>query len=463
MSLLKRYESALVAAPLRTKILTSFVFGVGSNLVAQLMSEEKRLRLKQLLVFGFASSIPFGHFWFGFLNRLQFPANYPSALVTVLKVVLDQLLYAPLVICAFIINVNVLDHPHSLSAALQIIRQDLLTKILPSNWKVWPLAVFICQTLVPLHYRTVFMDIVGFFWGIAMTFLSKQKKGKPKTKEASCIEDPPRRLSSVPVATASAAAQAEALFEMADEDGNGTLEKNELKKFLKTHEETFNQLMEKTGLAKEAKKKRKSSSEFEMNMKIGMNFDIIWHKLDEDNDKTVSKGEWLRVFKAASAAKVVAETSKGYETAKSTLLKEAQKVEASDKVIEGLERQLILSSEAAKKAALTVERDAARAVEDAQDEAQAAAEALFEAADVDRSGTLDRQELKVFLKSHEDALNRLLTKLNFVKKSKRRVGKALTEFEKNIAVGMNVNCIWNLLDENCDGKISKEEWLASMM
>ncbi len=40
-----------------------------------------------------------------------------------------------------------------------------------AGWRIWPAAQLLNQTMVPIHFRTVSMDIVGFFWDMYLTMM----------------------------------------------------------------------------------------------------------------------------------------------------------------------------------------------------------------------------------------------------------------------------------------------------
>ena len=38
-----------------------------------------------------------------------------------------------------------------------------------AGWRIWPAAQLLNQVVVPIQFRTVSMDIVGFFWDMILT------------------------------------------------------------------------------------------------------------------------------------------------------------------------------------------------------------------------------------------------------------------------------------------------------
>ena len=38
------------------------------------------------------------------------------------------------------------------------------------SWRVWPLAQYLNFNFVPAQYRVLFGNLVGFFWGIYMSW-----------------------------------------------------------------------------------------------------------------------------------------------------------------------------------------------------------------------------------------------------------------------------------------------------
>ena len=39
-----------------------------------------------------------------------------------------------------------------------------------AGWRIWPAAQLLNQSVVPIQFRTVSMDVVGFFWDMFLTF-----------------------------------------------------------------------------------------------------------------------------------------------------------------------------------------------------------------------------------------------------------------------------------------------------
>jgi hypothetical protein len=42
------------------------------------------------------------------------------------------------------------------------------------SWRVWPLAQWVNFNYVPPHLRTLFGNLVGFFWNIYLTYQAKK-------------------------------------------------------------------------------------------------------------------------------------------------------------------------------------------------------------------------------------------------------------------------------------------------
>ncbi|CAA9993416.1 unnamed protein product [Nesidiocoris tenuis] len=109
------------------------------------------------------------HGWYSTLGRiLGETSSLPRNLG---KVAVDQTLFAPVCIASFL----------SLTALLQgrdvvkTLENDYLD-VLSANYKLWPPVQVINFTLVPLYYRTLFVQLIALGWNTYLsTKVNKEK------------------------------------------------------------------------------------------------------------------------------------------------------------------------------------------------------------------------------------------------------------------------------------------------
>lgn len=171
-SIWSNYNRLLSEHPLVTKSLTSGVLSFLADAICQTYFPEKKgkafdwRRLFNFTILGTALVGPLLHYWYGFL-MLKIPAK--TAIATVQRVALDQLVFAPFCIipaifsCAMILEGT----PEKIPAKIQA---DWGPTLL-TNFAVWiPAQMINFKFMIP-QYQVLFANSVGFFWNI---YLSSQ-------------------------------------------------------------------------------------------------------------------------------------------------------------------------------------------------------------------------------------------------------------------------------------------------
>ncbi|KAL6046324.1 Mpv17 / PMP22 [Balamuthia mandrillaris] len=168
------YQQALNRRPVLTKALTSALINSTGNLFAQKLVERQPLDLKRLLrftVLGFVLS-PFSHYWFWLVEQINWQPF--GKWKTLAKVAVDQLVFGPIINVLFYTFLGVLEGKGP-RANVSNTRQNLWPT-LRTSWKVWPFASLVNFYFVPPHLRVLFSNMVGFFWVICLTILSKRNQ-----------------------------------------------------------------------------------------------------------------------------------------------------------------------------------------------------------------------------------------------------------------------------------------------
>jgi len=171
---LSRYDIALQQAPLRTKALTSSAISAFGDAVVQRSTNggDSRLdvsRTARQVTFSAIIS-PVTHSWFKLLALVPSVGPVPASMLCVLA---DQAVFSPPVHILYFAWTSAArsGFAHSLSE----VKADVEVKLLPAlkaNLLVWPAAVYLNVTLVPLNYRVLFVNGVGLGYGMLMTWMA---------------------------------------------------------------------------------------------------------------------------------------------------------------------------------------------------------------------------------------------------------------------------------------------------
>ena len=105
--------------------------------------------------------------WF-FYAEQKFPGRSFSAILK--KLSIDQLLVIPSMLATFFI-LNEGFQGNGLHQISLRFRQDY-SKVLQTNWSIWPLAQLLNFYFIPLFFRTIFVRCISFFWGIYLSWRS---------------------------------------------------------------------------------------------------------------------------------------------------------------------------------------------------------------------------------------------------------------------------------------------------
>jgi protein Mpv17 len=171
-----KYNEVLESSPLPTKAVTSLVGFTIGDLLAQNFLGEKGApldvkRLLRLASFGLAVHGPIGHYFYGALDE-KFPKK--DAVTVAIKVLIDQVLWAPIFTVIFFAWIELLQGS-GLQKIKAKINQDLVRGV-TASWKVWPLVHVINFRFIPssqrlLYINTIQVSLFGFvFWSWCCCF-----------------------------------------------------------------------------------------------------------------------------------------------------------------------------------------------------------------------------------------------------------------------------------------------------
>ena len=177
--MIARYNGLLKSAPLRTKALTAPFLSVTGDLIAQDLGKssketERRLapdRTARQGVWSLANALPM-HYWFQWLATVPVIGPIPKPVVAML---LDQIVLCPASHAAYFAWIHAASSGFNASAT--DIRTEVESKLWPALkacYTIWPTVFLVNVAYVPLHLRLPFMNGVGFFYGIWMSWYANR-------------------------------------------------------------------------------------------------------------------------------------------------------------------------------------------------------------------------------------------------------------------------------------------------
>lgn len=132
-------------------------------------------------------------YWFEFLVQL-FPSS--TLLSAIQRMLLDQLIWAPLVIITLFGTVGLLE---GLSLQMVITRIKLsFWSTLYSNWLLWPLVQLINMSIIPAEYRIILANTVNIPWTAYLAYKaagnSNTTNSNNSTYKSVPISDKPKKV-----------------------------------------------------------------------------------------------------------------------------------------------------------------------------------------------------------------------------------------------------------------------------
>ena len=178
-TLFSRYNNALIVSPYRTKMLTNgAIFGV-ADAICQHFIEKPSLkgynyqRTLNMVLIGGVFSAPLLHLWYvkWAPNIISKVTSNPN-LQPVVGVIADQFFFTPPLMGSFLFISEYLKeyNPRNAIKALQ----NKMWTGLKTNWTVWPPVQLINFTVIPSQFRVPFVNFVGLFWTIYLSYLQSQ-------------------------------------------------------------------------------------------------------------------------------------------------------------------------------------------------------------------------------------------------------------------------------------------------
>ncbi|KAK9818021.1 hypothetical protein WJX72_005807 [[Myrmecia] bisecta] len=164
------YLGLLTSKPVLTKAVTAGLLnGLGDVFSQKYVEKNSTVDLKRTGIFTFLGCVLVGptlHFWYLTLSRLVTTPGTPGALM---RLGLDQLVFAPIFISTFFASLLTLEgHASAIPAKL---RQDLKDAVI-TNWKIWVPFQFLNFRFVPQNLQVLMANIVALGWNTYLSYAS---------------------------------------------------------------------------------------------------------------------------------------------------------------------------------------------------------------------------------------------------------------------------------------------------
>lgn len=167
------YSMSLSLKPVYTKALSSLIGFVIGDILAQFLFIKRGYfsvaSVVRMGAFGAIVHAPFGHFFYGFLER-NFPGVNFSAVAT--KLAIDQILWAP-VFGTLLFSFVGITAGSSPNLIFRSIKNNLLKFVLTS-WSIWPIAHVLNFKYVTPKHRLLYINAVQILFNICLSCLTSR-------------------------------------------------------------------------------------------------------------------------------------------------------------------------------------------------------------------------------------------------------------------------------------------------
>ncbi|KAL9648565.1 hypothetical protein ABK040_012224 [Willaertia magna] len=182
------YFHQLQHRPIVTKSVSAALLVGAGDLLTQTIQHERHHELKfdfertlKMASFGLFMVGPTLHLWYKFLDK-YIAKKYPSGYIPTKKekilnatrqMAVDQLGFSPFSLFQFLTYMGLIEG-HSMSDVWIKLKKDLFPTLLV-NWMVWPAVQLINFTIVPYHFRVLFVNAVSIFWNAYLSYVQHKK------------------------------------------------------------------------------------------------------------------------------------------------------------------------------------------------------------------------------------------------------------------------------------------------
>lgn len=174
MVIIRWFNESLKRRPITTEVLTAFVLTYSSDAICQYILKPKEKsytecfenkRACNLAFFRAGFVTPIFHYWYKFLDK-----KYPSSSLSMIfaKSLLDRLTVGSFVLMSFFVSQHYLNGGNTPDLKDKIERD--FPSALKMNVTVWISALMFNFKFVPILYQVQFVNTVGFFWMIYLSW-----------------------------------------------------------------------------------------------------------------------------------------------------------------------------------------------------------------------------------------------------------------------------------------------------
>ncbi|KAK0098628.1 hypothetical protein PV326_005961 [Microctonus aethiopoides] len=167
----KIYKNLLIKYPLGVQAFqTGTLMAVGDQLAQNLVEKRKLkdldfLRTAQFYAIGFCFGGPAVRTWYGILDKY---IGSKGGLVTIKKVAIDQILFAPTFIVLLLTTIGIMQGNDATSIKNKL--KNEYTDILWNNYKLWPMVQLVNFAFVPLNYQVLVVQCVAVLWNCYVSY-----------------------------------------------------------------------------------------------------------------------------------------------------------------------------------------------------------------------------------------------------------------------------------------------------
>ncbi|GAU44864.1 hypothetical protein TSUD_329200 [Trifolium subterraneum] len=167
-SFLSWYLALLAKYPVAVKALTSAILTLIGDLICQLVIDKVQTPdLKRTFLFTLLGVVLVGptlHFWYLYLSKLVTLSGTSGAL---LRLVIDQFIFAPIFIGVFLSSLVTLEGRPS--QAVPKLKQEWFSAVL-ANWQLWIPFQFLNFRFVPQQFQVLAANVVSLVWNVILSF-----------------------------------------------------------------------------------------------------------------------------------------------------------------------------------------------------------------------------------------------------------------------------------------------------
>ncbi|CAN4085389.1 unnamed protein product [Withania somnifera] len=167
-SLFSWYLSLLEKYPVWTKAVTSAFLTLFGDLICQLWIDQvESVDVKRTFLFTLLGMVLVGptlHFWYLYLSRL---VTTPGIAGTLMRLVLDQFLFAPIFVGVFLSSLVALEGRSS--QVIPKLKQEWFSSVL-ANWQLWIPFQFFNFRFVPQQFQVLAANLIALVWNVILSY-----------------------------------------------------------------------------------------------------------------------------------------------------------------------------------------------------------------------------------------------------------------------------------------------------